>query len=577
MPWPVHPTGFFGARGDSDTYRIERSLRFNSADSAYLSRSFSTGNRKTWTWSGWVKFLGPKTNLYETIFLTDSSNSGAGSAYTYIVLDHYSPSAVYTKIGLYCEATSARVFTNATLRDYSAWYHLVFVMDTTQATESNRFKIYINGTQQTNLVAANGGAPAYPAQDSEPYLNNNYSHTIGAFQANAFSTYRSNFYLAEVNFIDGQALTPSSFGETDAITGRWKAKAFSGTYGTNGFYLSFKDNTSTTTLGYDDAGSNDWTLNNFSVTAGVDNDSLVDSPTNYGIDSGVGGEVRGNYATLNPLDGFSSTTAIATKNGNLEATFAGGGGSYATIKATIPCEYKCYFEGVLPDSTSGDWWYAGWVKTETTPTTANVAIINNTYYPDAGAYYFLDDKFYVSGSSVYDGSESWVNGDIVMFAFDPDTGKCWIGRNGTWLNSGNPASGTGNLGSVTTGNKYSFALNSAGSHTWKMNFGQRPFAYTAPSGFKALCTQNLDKSTAITTSGTFTGNASADGPVVWLNGIPTAMTINGNSVTFGTHADKLASGFKIRTSSTSYNASGSNTFTVSTTAEKFKYARAQEN
>jgi hypothetical protein len=108
------------------------------------------------------------------------------------------------------------------------------------------------------------------------------------------------------------------------------------------------------------------------------------------------------------------------------------------------------------------------------------------------------------------------------------------------------------------------------------NFGQRAFAYTAPSGFKALCTQNLPEGT-ITTSGSFTGNANADGPFVYLNGVPTAMTINSNAVTFATHADKLSNGFKLRTSSGSYNTAGSNTYSITTTGDKFKYARAQPN
>jgi hypothetical protein len=108
------------------------------------------------------------------------------------------------------------------------------------------------------------------------------------------------------------------------------------------------------------------------------------------------------------------------------------------------------------------------------------------------------------------------------------------------------------------------------------NYGARSFAYTAPSGFKALCTQNLPEGT-ITTSGTFTGNASADGPFVYLNGVPTAMTINSNAVTFATHADKLSNGFKLRTSSGSYNTAGSNTYSITTTGAKFKYARAQPN
>jgi hypothetical protein len=107
------------------------------------------------------------------------------------------------------------------------------------------------------------------------------------------------------------------------------------------------------------------------------------------------------------------------------------------------------------------------------------------------------------------------------------------------------------------------------------NFGQRAFAYPL-SGFKALCTTNLPTG-SITTSGSFTGNANADGPFVYLNGVPTAMTINSNAVTFATHADKLSNGFKLRTSSGSYNTAGSNTYSITTTGAEFKFARAQPN
>jgi hypothetical protein len=126
-------------------------------------------------------------------------------------------------------------------------------------------------------------------------------------------------YMTEINFIDGQALTPSSFGETNATTGVWSPIAYAGSYGTNGFYLNFSDNSgvTSTTLGKDQAGSNNWTPNNFSVTAGAGNDSLVDTPTQYGTDTGAGGEVRGNYCTWNPIQRYATTNIGTYSNGNL--------------------------------------------------------------------------------------------------------------------------------------------------------------------------------------------------------------------------------------------------------------------
>jgi len=153
-----------------------------------------------------------------------------------------------------------------------------------------------------------------------------------------------------------------------------------------------------------------------------------------------------------------------------------------------------------------------------------------------------------------------------------DTLQAAFYKNGTQQGTGFYSLSNYTAGDYYLRGWYSNASGASGS----FNFGQRPFAYTAPSGFKALCTANLPEGT-ITTSGTFTGNANANGPFVYLNGIPTAMTINGNAVTFATHADKLSNGFKLRTSSTSYNTSGSNTYSITTTGDKFKFARAQPN
>jgi hypothetical protein len=148
-------------------------------------------------------------------------------------------------------------------------------------------------------------------------------------------------------------------------------------------------------------------------------------------------------------------------------------------------------------------------------------------------------------------------------------------ENGTWQ----PlvyAGGYGNNGFQLEMDDNSTAAALGTDTSGERNFGQRPFAYTAPSGFKALCTTNLPTG-SITTSGSFTGNANADGPFVYLNGVPTAMTINSNAVTFATHADKLSNGFKLRTSSGSYNTAGSNTYSITTTGAEFKFARAQPN
>jgi len=187
--------------------------------------------------------------------------------------------------------------TTAVYRDVSAWYHVLFAYDTTNATAADRYILYVNGVRQTTSTYT------APSQNFEGGINRTSAHAIGRRQGN--NDLYFNGYLTNIHFIDGQALTPSSFTETDATTGQLVPKTYSGSYGTNGFNLLFADNSAATssTLGNDSSSNNnDWTPNNLSVTAGAGNDSLVDSPTNYGTDTYVGGEVRGNYATWNPLE-----------------------------------------------------------------------------------------------------------------------------------------------------------------------------------------------------------------------------------------------------------------------------------
>jgi hypothetical protein len=185
---------------------------------------------------------------------------------------------------------------------------------------------------------------------------------------------------------------------------------------------------------------------------------------------------------------------------------------------------------------------------------------------------------------VYTGTViAFATGDILQCAYDADSGKFWFGKNNLWWNSsvgttGDPSAGTNQTLTAAAATYFPFVQlrQAAGTSIADINFGQRPFSYTPPSGFVALNTFNLPTG-SVTTNGTFTGNANADGPFVYLNGVPTTMTINGNAVTFGTHSDKLANGFKVRSSSSSYNTSGSNTYSVSTTGATFKNSNAQGN
>ena len=265
------------ANAASSSHQVDRSLRFNNADSAYLDRTpSSAGNRRTWTWSGWVKRseLGTLRGVF-------SAGTG-GSDYTSLYFQNDNLKLEdYTGAGI--------IATSAVYRDISAWYHLVVSVDTTQATASDRVKFYINGELQDTSGTW--------AQNTDTRVNDTKAHRIGTVYPNG-STHSFDGYLAEVHFVDGQALAPTDFGESDASTGVWNPIEYSGTYGTNGYHLDFSDNSSTSALGTDSSGnSNNYTVTNFSVTPGVDNDSLLDSPTDGDTadDTGVGGQIPGNY------------------------------------------------------------------------------------------------------------------------------------------------------------------------------------------------------------------------------------------------------------------------------------------
>jgi len=463
----------------SGGYQISRSLRFNSADSAYLNRTpATTTNQRTWTWSGWVKRSKFSTN--QRIFQAREGTTG-----NQFFLRFSSDNTIY----ITGSSGAFELQTTQLFRDPSAWYHIVFACDTTQATSTNRFKLYINGSQVTAF-----GTATYPSQNLDTTVNSTWPHGLGAENSGPSEFYDG--YMTEVNFIDGTQLTPSSFGETNADTGVWQPKAFSGTYGTNGFELNFSDNSNTTaaTLGKDYSGNgNNWTPNNFSVTAGAGNDSLVDSPTSYGTDTGAGGTVRGNYATLNAL-----ATGVTLSNGNLDFT---NGASNKSVYSTI--------------GVSSGKWYCEVIYT-TTGSSPNVGISlttnadTSTYLGFGSAQYGFDGAYkYNNAAGVAYGS-GLSNNQVIGIAFDADAGTI------TFYLS-NVSQGVA-FSSIPAGT-YVFGVTSYNG-PGNINFGQRAFAYTAPSGFKALCTQNLPTPTIGATTATqagkffnpvlYTGNSSTN-------------------------------------------------------------------
>jgi len=456
-----------GSRGAASTtgfgalanlgYFLRNSLRFRASNSAYLSRTpGSAGNRQVFTLSAWVKrgslgvsdcaLFGAQTDANNRLYFRFESND---------TLNLY-----FNVSGTAYDSATSMVF-----RDPSAWYHIVIAIDTTQATNTNRIKVYVNGAQQTL------GTYSAPPQNTSTQWNNTVAQYISKKDT------ASNFfdgYIAELNAIDGQALTPSSFGKTDAATNQWVPKKYAGTYGTNGFYLPFTNTTSTSTLGNDFSGNgNTWTVNNISLTAGSTYDSMTDVPT-------LTNATTANYCVMNPVlggNGYSVTNANLTWT----RTGAAGGANDRTGIGTV---------GV----TSGKWYW----EFEVGPTLGlnnaisvgmGTAATSTQSYGGQASTYIYDSsgvKYNAGSSSSY--GAAWSANDVIGIAFDADTGSLTFYRNNT--SQGVAATG------LTSGPYFPVVTESVGGGgntgvARNMTFGQRPFSYTPPSGFKALNTYNL--------------------------------------------------------------------------------------
>lgn len=456
-------------------YQISRSVRTRSSASSYFNRTLTTPtNNKIWTFSCWFK-RGQ---------LTYGASGASGALF-------YAPSSGSTFAGIYFTPSDLLLWYDASggatvyllqpaqvFRDPSAWYHIVCAYDSTQATDTNRQKIYINGVLVTTFAS---GGSTYVAQNTNGRFNSAVAHDLG--KTSAAGPYYFDGYLTEINFIDGQALTPASFGATDAVTGVWNPKKYSGTYGTNGFYLNFSDNSgaTATTIGKDSSGNgNNWTPNNISVTAGTTYDSMVDTPTNYGSDTGAGGEVRGNYCTFNPLNATDTTFS----NGNLRMVTASPGYGRPQLSTF----------GIA----SGQKFYAEFVVTSV-GASSDVTIgiddgsIVPAYYSNSGSTSGLPANFrgYRNGGGTYVGSTytsgspgiSYTNGDKISVAVDRSANQITYYKNGSSVYTQSIASSVDQY--------YLCVMTFTGSADLTLNAGQTAFTYTAPSGYKALCTQNL--------------------------------------------------------------------------------------
>ncbi len=552
-------------------YNLTNSLRFRSSASAYLNRTpASAGNRQIFTWSAWVKkaVVGSSTN--NVLFCSTDNSTGTG--WLHFNTGNYGSADTLT---FEDQASSTALVTTQVFRDVSAWYHIVLAVDTTQATNTNRIKLYVNGLQITAFSTS-----TYPSQNANTNFNRtSFVNSIGCYFTGTSSFF--NGYLAEVNFIDGQALTPSSFGQTSATTGVWIPKKYTGTYGTNGFYLPFTDNSALTTssnvgLGKDFSGNgNYWTTNNISITSGSTYDSMTDVPT-------LTSATAANYCVLNPLDKAANFTLAGA---NLNFTPANTSDLYSCRSTfQIPSTGKWIWE--VTNTNSAYMITAGLLSGSTALVGQQTVTCASMTVGSIGTFF--------STSQWMNTTTTWSvtnvgNGDTLVIAYDADAGKIWFGRVAsggttvTWYNTSgtaDPSTGTDpRASSITAGGWF------AGFGTYytpsgaSANFGQRPFSFTnIPTGFKALNTFNLPTPTIGATASTqankyfdaitYAGNGqavSSGGMVISsLNFQPDFVWIKDRTSPYSHNISDVLRGASTRVYSNLTNAEDTNTESVNT-------------
>jgi len=476
-----------GGDGKPTGYDIENSLRFDGSND-YLTHTRGTAtNEKKFTFSTWVKLGNTGHGANGTLF--GSGDDGNGYVGDALIIQTNG----LVKQGDHDGSTdNHNVRTNALLRDPSAWYHIVCAADSTQGTASNRIKLYINGTQQTSLAAT-----TYPSQDITFDCNTNGQVlNIGRNQNGENYVYFDG-YMAETVFIDGQQLTPSSFGETDD-NGVWIPKDISAeglTFGNNGFYLEYKqsgDSANSSGKGADTSGEDThFAANNMS---GVE--AVVDTPTN-------------NFATLNPLNiriGIGTTF----QEGNCQVKSATSGSSTAGAFSTIA------------GLKSGKW-YAEFKPTVVgTNATMRFGIEDTDFHAADGLCNVAASAWASNGNKGRNATDtshgdSYDDNDIIGVAVDLDNGAIYFSKNGTWQNSSDPESGSSKTGAAYTDIltilpdggymfAFNFVYNNSQQETVQANFGNPIFSissgnadgngygnfeYAVPDGYYALCTKNL--------------------------------------------------------------------------------------
>ena len=461
-----------GANTLSGGYDVANSVRMNVGSGDGLQRSTETPtSQRIFTFSAWVKRseLNPSGNNMQLFAIyTDNSN-------------RMDLRFQENDIDFYHTQSYGRITTDRKFRDVSSWYHIVLRVDTTQGTAADRYRLYVNGVQETSFSTA-----TYPDQNTD--LGTNFdTFKVGD---DSYGTSHFGGYMCEVVFCDGQSLAPTSFGEFDEDTPTvWKPIDVSGlTFGNIGFYLEFKQSgtsANSSGIGADTSGNdNHFTVNNLTAV-----DQSTDTCTN-------------NFCTLNPL----SFTEGTLSEGNLEIDQNGSAGRFCASTFQVT-QGKWYYEAKILNYGSDPRPSLGVGRNEETYT-------GNASQGASSIVYGLENAAVFKGNtSVFDHNSSPSSGDIYGVAFDIDNLKIYFHKNGTYFNSGDPANGTGNVTTLVSGTDYSpitgalnTSSNSARNNDWQFNFGSPPysvssgnsdaegfgnFSHSVPSGFFSLCSKNL--------------------------------------------------------------------------------------
>jgi hypothetical protein len=466
MSGPFGSSQMFTVASD---YSIDHSLMFHDTDSLTLTPG-TAGNRKTFTYSAWVK----RTKFAASMMLFGAgSNSGTNDYMMFQGNDHIAIS--------YATEGSGNLVTDAKYRDPSAWYHLVWAQDTNQSTAANRVKIYVNGVLQTLQTTS------YPAEDYEGSISNTVAHKIGGRAYDAASFFDG--YMTEINFIDGLALDPTYFGETGDY-GEWKPKQQSYVFGDEGFWLRFNHKATGSGAvgrqGEDSSGNdNHWATSNTIQ----DNQMESESPTN-------------NFPTYNPL----AAPGSVFQEGNRTLQTSGNVVESGVGTMAIPLTGKWYWE-CYPRTLGGTQQY-GIVP-------ASHFFAADADYPSndgVNGYAYLNTGQKSNNDSAANYGNSFTTGDIIGVAYDADNRLLYFYKNNTIQNSGTaaytvavviggyiPAVGTYGNGAIA---KFNFGQDSSfdGVATGQNNpdgNGIGDFTYTPPSGYLALCAKNLPEPAVI--------------------------------------------------------------------------------